>query len=40
MGEKNVDMMNSCDDNLQSWFGWLYNIDKIKSVPREVQSQD
>ena len=40
MGEKNVDMMNACDDNLQSWFGWLYNIDKIQSVPREVQSQD
>ena len=33
-------MMNSCDDNLQSWFGWLYNIDKIKDVPRQVQSQD
>ena len=32
--------MNACDDNLQSWFGWLYNIDKIKDVPRQIQSQD
>jgi len=32
-------MMNSCDDNLQSWFGWLYNIEKIAEVPKEVQSQ-
>lgn len=40
MGEKNIDMLNACDDNLQSWFGWLYNIDKIGKVPKEIQSQD
>lgn len=39
MGDKNVEMMNLCDDNLQSWFGWLYNIDKIGTVPKEIQSQ-
>ena len=32
--------MNACDDNLQSWFGWLYNINKIGKVPKEIQSQD
>ena len=31
--------MNSCDDNLQSWFGWIYDIKKIGQVPREMQSQ-
>jgi hypothetical protein len=33
-------MMNLCDDNLQSWFGWIYNINKTQSTPKELQSQD
>ncbi len=26
-GEKNVEMMDECDANLQSWFGWIYPIE-------------
>lgn len=33
-------MINHCDANLQSWFGWLYNIDSHRNVPKEFQSQD
>lgn len=31
--------MDACDDNLQSWFGWLYDIGS-KDKPRHLQSQD
>jgi hypothetical protein len=39
-GEKNIEMMNQCDANLQSWFGWIYDIRKGKNVAKEFQSQD
>lgn len=32
--------MNHCDENLQSWFGWIYEIEKHQNVPKEFQSQD
>lgn len=33
-------MMNLCDDNLQSWFGWIYPIQKgKKNKPRFSQQQ-
>jgi len=32
-GEKNIEMMNECDSNLQSWFGWIYPISQ-KELPR------
>jgi hypothetical protein len=33
-------MMNLCDDNLQSWFGWIYPIEKGKTEkPRFMQQQ-
>jgi hypothetical protein len=31
-------MMNECDANLQSWFGWIYPIEQ-KKWPRFKQSQ-
>lgn len=33
-------MMDECDANHQSWFGWIYPIEKAKQVSRELQSQD
>ena len=33
-------MMNLCDDNLQSWFGWIYPIEKERTnKPRFMQQQ-
>jgi hypothetical protein len=37
-GEKNIAMMDECDANLQSWFGWIYPIEERK-LPRYMQSQ-
>lgn len=37
-GEKNIAMMDECDANLQSWFGWIYPIEE-KHLPRQKQSQ-
>lgn len=31
-------MMDECDANLQSWFGWIYPISQ-KGLPRQMQSQ-
>ena len=33
-GEKNIEMMNHCDTNLQSWFGWIYPIKANTQTPR------
>ena len=33
-------MLNSCDENLQSWFGWLYNYQMNAETPKHLQSQD
>ena len=33
-------MMDECDDNLQSWFGWLYQNGANGVLPRHLQSQD
>lgn len=32
-------MMDQCDKNLQSWFGWIYPIEHANR-PRHLQSQD
>jgi hypothetical protein len=32
-GEKNIPMMDECDANLQSWFGWIYPISQ-RGLPR------
>jgi hypothetical protein len=39
-GEKNIDMMDECDANLQSWFGWIYPISANGKIePKHKQSQ-
>ena len=39
-GEKNIEMLDECDDNLQSWFGWIYDIKSNANQPKHLQSQD
>ena len=36
MGEKNVEIMDLCDQHSHSWLGWLYNHGKGDHIVEQV----